>query len=115
MIARRPRARCLASTPDQPRSEPIVGELKFNIFKLEHLGELSDERILGFGQIAINASRFSERTTPTIGRRPMNSGIIPNFTRSSGEPEQRVLLGLVLDETEQFRGSRHLVRQHDAR
>ena len=35
-------------------------------------------------RILTSASRSRLRTAPIIGRRPMNSGIMPNFTRSSG-------------------------------
>ena len=38
----------------------------------------------GSTMIFTRASRSRLRTAPIIGRRPMNSGIMPNFRRSSG-------------------------------
>jgi hypothetical protein len=84
-IARRPRAPVPRSSAWSAIGvEAVLGELELDVFELEHLLVLLDQRVLRLGEDLDQRLAVELRTTPTIGRRPMNSGIMPNLTRSSG-------------------------------
>ena len=67
------------------RDQRIVGEGQLDILQLEQLLILLDQRVLRLGQDLHQRRRHRDpRSVAITGRRPTNSGIRPNLSRSSG-------------------------------
>src|SRR5262245_18860964 len=85
MIARRPRASvprniawsAIASIASSPNSSSTPSRSNSRAYCFT-------SALRGWVRISISASRSSESTVAMTGRRPMNSGIRPYFSRSSG-------------------------------
>jgi hypothetical protein len=86
MIERRPRAPVLRSMPLRVaiRFKRVLVEGQLHVFHLEQALILLDQRVLRLGQDLHQASSSRSSSVASTGRRPTNSGIRPNFTRSSG-------------------------------
>ncbi len=67
------------------RLQAVRGELELDVFEARTPSRYCLTRLFfGSTRILTSASRSRLPTAPIIGRRPMNSGIMPNLTRSSG-------------------------------
>ena len=99
MIERKPRApvlRCDRLLGEMPRN---ASSLKFeaNVLHLEQPLVLLDQRVLGLGQdVDQRLPRRDRRASRRPAERPTNSGIRPNFSKSSGSRSLQNLAGLAL-------------------
>ena len=66
------------------RLDGILGELQDDAIDLEHLLVLLDGGVARLGEDAHERGGVEGATVVMTGRRPMNSGMSPNFARSSG-------------------------------
>jgi hypothetical protein len=85
MIERRPRAPVLRSMARLAmRRQRVLVEGQFDILHLEQALVLLDQRVLRLGQDLDQRRSSRSSSVASTGRRPTNSGIRPNFSRSSG-------------------------------
>jgi hypothetical protein len=85
MIERRPRAPVLRVIALRAISrQSVLVEGQFDIFHLEQALILLDQRVLRLGQDLDQRGSSRSSSVARTGRRPMNSGMRPNLTRSSG-------------------------------
>ena len=91
MIERRPRAPVLRAIA------LVATECSASSVKVSFTPSMSNSRrycltsaFFGFVRISISAPSSRSSSVATTGRRPMNSGIRPNFSRSSGSTSRRM-------------------------
>ena len=91
MIERRPRA------PVRRAIARVATEFSASSVKESFTPSISNSRpyclisaFFGLVRISISAPSSRSSSVATTGRRPMNSGIRPNFSRSSGSTSRRI-------------------------
>jgi arylsulfatase A-like enzyme len=83
-MERRPRAPVLRSIAFLAIAVSASSVKEIHLFHLEQLAILLDQSVLRFNRIFTSAAMSRSSSVAMTGRRPTNSGIRPNLSRSSG-------------------------------